>query len=169
MMVSTFARDTDDEIIEIKSDKSGVSTELSIKYRPYLYEFLDDVSQRFELVLYSTFNYYSVHAIANAIEKSKKYFSYRFHDEFCLFSNIASGVKCIDFLLGHRSNKDIIVVDTKSQTLPLSVNNFLPIEPFAEDGTDDKELIKLSRVLEEFADTKDVTAVIGGFNAKALA
>lgn len=163
MMVSTFARENDDELIELKSEKGAILSELSIKYRPYLYDFLDDVSTKFELVLYSTFGYQQVQAIADALEKKKgkKYFSYRFHDEFCLFSNISYGVKCIDFLYGKRSAKDIIVVDTKTRTLPLNVDNFFSIEEFTGDtARGDMELVKLAKVLDELASSKDVTEMI---------
>jgi len=160
MMVSTYLRDNDDDVIELKTTKGAPIVELSIKYRPFLYEFLDDVSQKYELILYSTFNSQYVRAIADVIERKKKYFVHVFHDEFCLFANISSGMKCIDFLMGKRSAKDIIVVDTIAVTCPLTPENYVPIERFMGDDVADNELIKLARVLDELAEVKDIRQTI---------
>ena len=70
--ISTFFRDDLDEVIEVKNPNTSMSSELSIDYRPYLYDFLDDVSKKFELIIYSTFNSQYVNAIADAIEKKDR-------------------------------------------------------------------------------------------------
>ena len=56
MKVWTFAKDDADEIIEVKTNDGSIQTEISIENRPYLYDFMDDISQIFELIIYSTFS-----------------------------------------------------------------------------------------------------------------
>ena len=163
MMISAFATDNADEIVELKSDQGFPVGEFSIKYRPFLHEFLDDMMEKFELVVYSTFGPKHVQAIVDCIERRKKYFTYRFHEDFCLFANISSSVKCIDFLYGNRSKADIIVVDTRAKTLPLTVDNFVPISSYMGDDSKDRELVKLATILDKLSKEKDVTSAIKAY------
>ena len=165
-MVSTFATDNADDIIELNDGKGATVGELSLKYRPYMKEFLDDMSTKFELILYSTFSKQYVKALVEHIEKDKKYFSYCFHDEFCLFANISCGIKCTDFLYGNRKLSDIILLDNSVKVFPFSPDNFVPISPFTGEDPKDIELVKLSAFLEKLAKEKDVPSAIRIFREK---
>ncbi len=165
-MVSTFATENADEIISLKSEPAGTVAELSIKYRPHMHEFLEDMASKYELIVYSNFSNRQVQAIADCVEKRRKYFAYRFHDEFCLFANISSSVKCLDFLYSNRSLADIILVDARAKTLPLTVDNFVPLPTFSGDDPNDTELVKLAAVLDRLAEAKDVAAAIRGYRGE---
>lgn len=154
--ISSFAKDDADEIIQVKNNNGIDILELSLEYRPYLQEFLEDMVSKYELIIYSRFNKEYVQAIVKTIEKSKKYFAYVFHDEFCLFSNIFSSVKCINFLFGNRSVNDIIVVDTKESTLPLNPENFFSLQEYRGYEDKDVELIKLAKMLDSLLLAKDI-------------
>jgi CTD small phosphatase-like protein 2 len=159
-MVSTFATDNSDDIIELSDGKGAAMGELSIKYRPFLKEFLDDMSTKFELIIYSTFNSQYVKALVKQIEKCKKYFTYSFHDEFCLFANISCGLKCTDFLYGNRTLSDIIIVGDNVKVFPFSSDNFIPISVFTGDEHKDIELIKVATLLDKLAKEKDIPTAI---------
>ncbi len=162
-MVSAFATESADEVLHLKN-----GTEISVKYRPYMHEFLEDMTANYELIVYSTFKREQVKAIVDSIEKRRKYFSYRFHDEFCLFANLSSGVKCLDFLYSGRSPADIILVDTRVKKLPLSVDNFVPVTSYNEEEPSDMGLIRLAAVLDKLAATKNVATAIKGYRTSCI-
>ncbi len=160
MSVSTFACEESDEIISVKRENTPVANELSVNYRPFLYEFLDDMQSRFELIVYSSFPRDYLNALVNAVEKGRRIFAHRFAEEFCLFANIAHSVKCIDFLLANRSPADIIVLDTSAKSFPLSMDNVVPVAEYDERRPQDEELAGLARLLERLAAEKDVRETI---------
>jgi TFIIF-interacting CTD phosphatase-like protein len=156
MKVDIFASEDPNEIVRVKNDQE---TELSLTYRPFMHEFLEDVSQSFELILYSSFSKDYIEAILERVEKGKKYFGHRFHDEFCIFANIGYSVKCIDFLCANRSPADIIVVESSVSTLPLSPDNLLPVSAYDGSPTD-QELPRLAAVLALLHDVPNVPNAI---------
>ena len=166
MKVWTFAKDDADEIIEVKTNDGSIQTEISIENRPYLYDFLDDISQKFELIIYSTFSENYVNAIVDTMESKKKYFSYRFGDNFCLFANILCGIKCVNFLYKDRSDKDIIIVDTKDSRFPLNDGNFIQIKNYEARAYGDTELPKLAKVLDQICYADNVKEIISEYKTK---
>ena len=159
MSVSTFAAESADEIVQVQ--KTGApASELAISYRPYVYDFLEDMKTKYELVVYSSFSNEYLQAAVDALEKKQRYFFHRFCDEFCLFANIAYSVKCLDFLYANRSPADVIVVDNSPKALPLSPDNFLPINFYDGKQTLDSELPKLALVLDQLASVDDVRVAL---------
>lgn len=162
MMVSNFAAENADEVIKI--EKTGFPPEeASIYCRPHLFDFLNDMEAKFELIIYSSFGIAYVKALVARLERDKKYFQYIFGDEFCLFANVFSCVKCIDFLFHNRSPEDIIMVDTQYTSLPLSKDNLIPILPYDRVNKQDTELAKLSCLLDALVGEKDVREGIQKF------
>jgi TFIIF-interacting CTD phosphatase-like protein len=160
MTVMTFAAEGADEIVEV-SRTGGCKGELALGFRPYLFEFLEDMQSKYELVLYSSFSSEYLQAIADSVERRKKYFTHRFHDDFCLFANISYSVKCLDFLCGNRSPANIILLDNTPRTLPLTPDNFLSV-PFYS-GSQDAELPKVAAVLEGLAAVPDLRTALRQF------
>lgn len=155
-MISSFSKPDADEIVSIENNGKEGGMDLSINYRPYLWEFLDDVKSKYELIVYSRLSQAYTTAFVNAMQKKSKYFSHVCHDEFCLFANLSCGVKFIDFLCDNRAEKDIVVVDTAASSLPFSRGNFVAVSSF--DGTDcsDQELIRLAKLLDVVYNKSDV-------------
>ena len=160
MMVSPFKTESPDEYIQIDPNAGVASNELSISYRPFLFEFLEDMKNKFELIIYSSFNKFYHQEIINCLQSKKKYFSYHFDESFCIFANVSSSVKCIDFLLENRPPSSIIVVENSPSSLPLSIDNMVPISVYDSSNPRDAELIKLGSFLDYLSSQKDVTAAI---------
>lgn len=160
MTISMYADETADEIIHIPKENSLPPADLSICYRPFLFDFLKNMHQHFELILYSSFNSACLKAIAKSIEKEEKYFSYLFSEEFCVFSNISNSIKCLDFLLGNRNPSNIIFIENSAISFPLSSDNVVPISIFQGKGIPDIELIKLGCILEALKEEKDIPEAI---------
>ena len=154
-----YKAESADDYIQMEGENGGPSIEMSITYRPFLHEFLEDVKSKFELIIYSSIGDKQLREILNCIEKKKKYFSYSFGETFCLFANISSSVKCLDFLLSNRTPADIIVIESTAKALPLSTDNLIPVAMY-EGSNEDIELVKLASLLDSLSTQKDVPATI---------
>ena len=154
MTISTFAADNADAVLQIPD-----GGEVSLFFRPFLQEFLDEMQKKFELILYSSLSKSTLNAVMNHIEKKQKYFVHCFDESFCIFANVSYGVKCIDFLLTNRSAEDIIVVDTTVKALPLTPDNLVPISRY-DQNSDDTELVKLAVALDLISKESDVRIAI---------
>ena len=164
MSISPFAFEEADEIIPLQKSDGTTIGDLSISFRPYLFEFLEDMQSQFELVLYGSCNEDYMRAIKGALERRGKYFTYYFNEDFCIFANIAYSVKCINFLFSNRSPSDIIVVDNSVKSFPLSIENVVPISYFEGNDINDHELANLGALLEKLSGEKDVREGITKYN-----
>ena len=159
--IANFACEEADEIAPMFNKNGEQIGEISITFRPYLFEFLDDISSRFELVLYTSYSTEYMEAIVKVLEKRKKYFAYKFGEDFCIIANISSySVKCVNFLLGNRSENDIIMVDNDVKEFPFSTDNFVPVSYYEGNKAEDDELPKLASFLKKLSEEKNVREVI---------
>ena len=127
-----------------------------LKLRPYLIEFLEQVSLYYELVLFTTETEYYVEPIINAIQQRKKYFDYIFYKENCI-------------MIGNDYVKDLsrigrpldstIIVDNVSQHFRFQKENGITIKSFWAKDPNDKALYNLIPILiniaEEELDVRD--------------
>eukprot|EP00826_Nyctotherus_ovalis_P015129 TRINITY_DN1426_c0_g1_i2.p1 TRINITY_DN1426_c0_g1~~TRINITY_DN1426_c0_g1_i2.p1 ORF type:complete len:168 (-),score=23.53 TRINITY_DN1426_c0_g1_i2:166-669(-) len=130
--------------------------ELFVQFRPFLFEFLNDISSKYELILYSSLNRVYVEAIIANVPKLGKYFAYIFGDDYCVFANLDYGVKCLDFLLDDRNLGDILLVDKTPKSLPHFPYNFLPAPIYGKDNLGDRRLITLGVAIDHIMTHKTV-------------
>jgi len=142
MSVSTLPEQSDIQV-PIYIEKMLIG-ELYVKFRPFLFEFLADMSSKYELILYSSLNRAYIDSILSNVPGLGNYFSYIFGDDHCVFANLHYSVKYLDFLLKTRSLEDILLVDKTLKSLPHFPYNFLPAPLYSKDDPDDRGLIKLS-------------------------
>jgi RNA polymerase II subunit A small phosphatase-like protein len=159
MKVDSFASENATEIVPVLGERPG---ELALNYRPFLFDFLEDMSRLYELVVYTSFSKDYLHAILKGVEKNSRYFAHSFHDEFCIFANIAYSVRCLDFLYANRSPADIVFVETSVKTLPLTPYNFIPI-PVYDGSPTDSELPKLATLLTQLSTVDDIPTAVRKF------
>jgi len=160
MSVSTLPEQSDIQVpIYIEEMLIG---ELYVKFRPFLFEFLADMSSKYELILYSSLNRVYIDSILSSVPELGNYFSYIFGDDHCVFSNLYYSVKCLDFLLKTRSLEDILLVDKTLKSLPHFPYNFLPAPLYSKDDPDDRGLIKLSVAIDRILGQKIVQEKIYG-------
>ena len=145
-----------DAILKISEDEF-----ISIKIKPYTMNFLSDMKSKYELILYSTLNFKYVQAISDYLEKDEKYFAYRFDESFCLFANVFTGVKFINFLCYNRTLSSILILDLSVKTFPLNPYNVVAIPP--NTLSSNLVLAKLSKVLDLFVNELDVQIALRRF------
>lgn len=122
-------------------------------------EFLDFLSESFELIVFCSGSELYCSPVLDAIEAKRKYFAYRLYGSHVLFENQKFSVKYYDFLMaGSRSVQDTIIVDCDVGTYCLNLSNGVPVSPFVTGS--DFELVHLAKYLEGMRDAKDVSAIV---------
>ena len=122
-----------------------------VRTRPFLFEFLDSISQFYEIILFtcSTQNY--TDSIVKAIEYKKKYFDYIFYRQHTMiFKN--NFVK--DLTRIGRPLNSIIIVDNMPQNFRFQKENGINIKSFWGDNPEDTALYELIPILINIANEK---------------
>jgi TFIIF-interacting CTD phosphatase-like protein len=159
LKVYLYASEDTDAILPISKGKE----EISIKLHTYIFDFLDDMKTKYELIIYSSLNRKYLQPILKYLEREKKYFEYSFDETFCLYANVFQGIKYLNFLCSTRSIKDIIVVDTSIKNFPLNSQNVITVPWNLR--SPEAALAKLGVVLNEISNESDVRAAIGKYAA----
>lgn len=122
-----------------------------IRVRPYLYQFLDEVSVNYELILFTGSNQNFVFPIIEVLEKKKKYFDFVFYRQYL--------VRCGDCYLKDLSKigrplDSTIIIDNNPQNFKLHKENGICIKSFWGDNGRDTALFDLIKILNNFAKEK---------------
>lgn len=161
MYISSLpGEDEPNEKIPIYLEENVLLAEFLIFYRPYLLDFLMDVSEKYEIILYSSLKSVFIKKILEKIENQKKFFEYCLGEEYCLFTNVTYGIKCIDIFLTNRKKEDIVFVDTTVKSLPFDSDNLIPISSYFTENQSDVELLNLAALLDEIYKAKDIRETI---------
>ena len=145
----TLVLDLNETLINFKSTKGNQGL---VRTRPFLFEFLDSISQFYEIILFtcSTQNY--ADSIVKAIEYKKKYFDYIFYRQHAMiFKN--NFVK--DLTRIGRPLNSIIIVDNMPQNFRFQKENGINIKSFWGDNIEDTALYELIPILINIANEKE--------------
>jgi CTD small phosphatase-like protein 2 len=119
-----------------------------LKLRPYLTEFLENVSRYYELILFTSKTQYYAEPIIRAIEQKKKYFDFIFYRENCIMIK-NEFVK--DLTRIGRSLDSIIIVDNMPEYFRLQKENGIIIKSFWAKDPNDRALYDLIPILIRIA------------------
>ena len=119
-----------------------------LKLRPYLTEFLENVSRYYELILFTSKTQYYAEPIIRAIEQKKKYFDFIFYRENCIMIQ-NDFVK--DLTRIGRSLDSIIIVDNMPEYFRLQKENGIIIKSFWAKDPNDRALYDLIPILIRIA------------------
>ena len=127
--------------------------------RPNIKEFLHEMKNLFELIIFSDTSQDYIEAIIDVIEQEEKYFSYVLSNKYITFDNKGERIKDL-FLLG-RKIKNVIVVDNTENLYKLNKENLICIRPFFGDVNKDKNTLKiLGNFLKELKSDSEKTGDI---------
>lgn len=130
-----------------------------ILLRPNIHEFLHEMKQLFELVIFSEKSKDYVDPIIDKIQQKEKYFSYVLDGQYVILDNNGQEVKNIN-LLG-RSIKNVVIIDNTDHYYKSFKENLICIQPFYGDNKDDKNIFKIfENVLKEIKIDSDKTGDI---------
>ena len=141
----TLILDLNDTIVNFQQTNNSQGI---LRLRPFLIEFLDEVSLFYELILFTTSTEYFSKPIINAIEENKKYFDFVFYREYAI---IVGNDFVKDLTRIGRPLDSTIIVDNMPQNFRLQKENGIHIKPFYAQDPNDNTLIELMDILTEIA------------------
>ena len=120
-----------------------------VRLRPFLIEFLEEISYYYELILFTASTEYFAKPIISAIEENKKYFDFVFYRE-CAIIIGNDFVK--DLTRIGRPLDSTIIVDNMPQNFRLQKENGINIKPFYAQDPNDSALYDLLPILIDIAE-----------------
>ena len=149
----TLVLDLDETLVnfKLKSNKEG-----TLRARPYLFGFLEEVSHYYELIVFTSATKAYADSLIEAIEYEKEYFDYVFYRDHAIIIN-NDFVK--DLTRIGRPLDSTIIIDDMPQNFRLQKENGINIKPFWGDDSNDTALYELIPILmniaEEGCDVRD--------------
>ncbi|KAK1420320.1 hypothetical protein QVD17_21826 [Tagetes erecta] len=127
-----------------------------VKKRPYLKEFLERVSEMFQVVVFTASQSIYANQLLDILDPDGKIISRRAYRESCIF---ADGSYTKDLTVLGVDLAKVAIVDNCPQVFRLQVNNGIPIKSWFNDPSD-CALVTLLPFLETLADAEDVRPLI---------
>ena len=146
----TLVLDLDETLIHFKYDKINEPeiTNGVVQYRPCLFEFLNNISEYYELIIFTVGTKEYADSVIDSIEKNRQYFSGRLYRE---HTSIYNNDFVKDLSKIGRDLTKVIIVDDKPYNFILQMENGIAIRPFWGDEGDkeknDVALLNLFKIL----------------------
>ena len=133
--------------------------------RPYLFEFLNDMKEIFELILIASDSSNYEEQIIQNIQKGNKLFDYVLNRNHGI-NNVNSIIQ--DLISLNRNLKHFIIIDTSLNRFKVHKNNILLIKPFYGDIKNDKNILHLlgqllRKIINESESTDDIRTSINKY------
>ncbi|KAL7701847.1 nuclear lim interactor-interacting factor-like protein [Lotmaria passim] len=149
-----------DKVLQVVSE--GKVYTVSVKYRPYLKDFLQFVCQRFEIVIFTASMRAYCDKLMDEIDPNGDLGNLRLFREHCTLCD-RSYVKDLH-LLG-RDLRRVAIVDNSPAAYAFQQRNAIPIRTWIDDPND-RELFNLLPLLDRLTRCDHVYSVLDEFNAK---
>ena len=138
---------------KISSKSIFIEKNVYLNKRPYLKEFLNNVSKRFNLILFTASEKSYAEKILRFIDKKNNFFMLKFFRKDCVILPGNLILKNLEFLQNFKE-KNLAIIDNSVNHFFKNLNNCIPIVPFFGD-VKDMELIYLDNFLKEICKAKD--------------
>lgn len=149
LVFSTLKKCPCDADLEVRSE--GVTGHVYVRYRPFLLEFLDFVSQLFEVVVFTASSACYAEVLLDRLEKEvgHEVFSARLYRDHCTTTESGEYVK--DLMQLGRPLSRVVMLDNLPGAYTYQKRNALPISSFVGDPFDNelRQLLKLMARLAE--------------------
>ena len=141
----TLVLDLNETLVNFKIKKGR---EGYVRLRPFLFGFLEEVSQYYELIIFTLATETYTNSVIGAIENDKKYFDYIFYRQHAI---IVGNDFVKDLTRIGRPLNSTIIIDNMPQNFRLQKENGICIKPFWGQDSNDKTLYDLMPILLDIA------------------
>ena len=132
-----------------------------LRLRPFLLEFLEEISNYYEIILFTISTEFFAKPIIKAIEENKKFFDFVFYREYAI---IVGNDFVKDLTRIGRPLDSTIIVDNIPQNFRLQKENGIYIKPFFAQDPNDMTLVDLMNILINIAKSgNDVREELGKY------
>ncbi|XP_029128776.1 uncharacterized protein LOC114916369 [Cajanus cajan] len=145
--------DDADFIFQMYKDKPS---NVYVRTRPFLREFLEKISEMFEIIIFTASRRVYAEKLLDILDPHNKLFSRRLYRDSCSWidNRCAKDLRILGVDLAK-----VAIIDNTPDMFRLQVNNGIPIKSWFDDPTD-SALISLMPFLEKLVDVDDVRPII---------
>jgi len=136
---------------------NGEVVEAGINIRPYAIEILKELSQYFEIMVFTASHSCYANVVLDYLDPHEEFIHHRLFRESCVVSEEGLHVKDLR-VIGNRKLEDLILVDNAAYSFGFQLENGIPIIPFY-DNKADQELRNLIPYLKFLSSVKDLREV----------
>jgi CTD small phosphatase-like protein 2 len=135
----------------------GEIIEAGINIRPYVMECLKELSQYFEIIVFTASHGCYANVVLDYLDPKEQYIHHRLFRESCVTTDEGIYIKDLR-VLANRNLQDVVIVDNAAYSFGYQIENGIPIIPFYDNKTDTelKTLTAYMKVLFASKDQRDV-------------
>jgi len=133
---------------------NGEVVEAGVNIRPYAIECLKELSQHFEIVVFTASHACYANVVLDYLDPHKQYIHHRLFRDSCVVTDEGVHIKDLR-VIGNRALSDMLLIDNAAYSFGFQIENGVPIIPFY-DNKNDQELLHLIPYLKFLGSTKDM-------------